>query len=149
MNTGRAHLMGIHEGDMIEVWSTINSTKGRAVLKQGIRPDTILMQAQLEHWVMPYAKDLPGSSMNSLSSMDLSLTDATGSSADIVCVAVNDALDCGQTYSGARKFLGAMQSLKGAEKISSVGHIEAGAITFDICREITDDYVLVSEEQIA
>ena len=27
--------------------------------------------------------------------------------------------------------------------------IEAGAITFDICRSITDDYVVVSEEQIA
>jgi phenylacetyl-CoA:acceptor oxidoreductase len=88
MNTKRAHQMGIHEGDLIEVWSTVNSTKGRAVLKQGIRPDTILMQAQLEHWIMPYAKDQPGSSMNRLSSMDLSLTDATGSSADIVRVAV-------------------------------------------------------------
>ena len=31
----------------------------------------------------------------------------------------------------------------------TAGGIEAGAITFDICRDITDDYVLVSEEQIA
>lgn len=31
----------------------------------------------------------------------------------------------------------------------TAGGIEAGAITFDICREIVDDYVTVSEEQIA
>ncbi len=31
----------------------------------------------------------------------------------------------------------------------TAGGIEAGAITFDICRSITDDYVVVSEEQIA
>lgn len=31
----------------------------------------------------------------------------------------------------------------------TAGGIEADAITFDICRDITDEYVLVSEEQIA
>ena len=31
----------------------------------------------------------------------------------------------------------------------TAGGIESGAITFDICRSITDDYVVISEEQIA
>lgn len=31
----------------------------------------------------------------------------------------------------------------------TAGGIEAGSITFDLCRAVTDDYVLVSEEQIA
>jgi threonine dehydratase len=31
----------------------------------------------------------------------------------------------------------------------TAGGIEAGAITFDICREMTDEFVVVSEEQIA
>ncbi len=31
----------------------------------------------------------------------------------------------------------------------TAGGIEAGAITFDLCRDIADDYVVVEEEQIA
>ena len=31
----------------------------------------------------------------------------------------------------------------------TAGGIEAGAITFDLCQELVDDYVLVSEEEIA
>ena len=31
----------------------------------------------------------------------------------------------------------------------TAGGIEAGAITFDICREMTDEFIVVSEEQIA
>ena len=31
----------------------------------------------------------------------------------------------------------------------TAGGIEAGAITFDLCRELTDEFVVVSEEQIA
>ena len=31
----------------------------------------------------------------------------------------------------------------------TAGGIEAGAITFDICREVVDDYILVDEDQIA
>jgi phenylacetyl-CoA:acceptor oxidoreductase len=73
---------------MIEVRSALRATKGRAVLRQGIRPDTLLMAGQFDHWATPYAKDRPAPSMNPLVPMSLELTDATGSSADIVRVAV-------------------------------------------------------------
>ncbi|MDP6346569.1 MAG: molybdopterin dinucleotide binding domain-containing protein [Alphaproteobacteria bacterium] len=88
INRGRATEMGIAEGDLVEIKSTLRSTKGRVVLKQGIRPDTILIQGQFDHWVTPYSKDHPAPSMNTITPMSLALTDATGSSADIVRVAV-------------------------------------------------------------
>jgi phenylacetyl-CoA:acceptor oxidoreductase len=88
MNAGRAAKLGIADGDMIEVRSALRATKGRAVLRQGIRPDTLLMAGQFDHWATPYAKDRPAPSMNPLVPMSLELTDATGSSADIVRVAV-------------------------------------------------------------
>jgi phenylacetyl-CoA:acceptor oxidoreductase len=46
------------------------------------------MVAQFDHWVTPVAKDFHVPSLNTLTPMDLKLTDATGSSADIVRVAV-------------------------------------------------------------
>ena len=88
MNTGRAAEMGIEEGDLVEIKSTLRGTKGRVVLKQGIRPDTILIQGQFDHWVTPFSKDNPAPSMNTVVPMSLELTDSTGSSADIVRVAV-------------------------------------------------------------
>jgi len=89
MNTSRAQEMGIEEGDLVEIKSTLRSTKGRVALKQGIRPDTILIQGQFDHWVTPYSKDNPAPSMNTVVPMSLALTDATGSSADIVRVGVH------------------------------------------------------------
>ena len=89
MNTSRAEEMGIEEGELVEIKSTLRSTKGRVALKQGIRPDTILIQGQFDHWVTPYSKDNPAPSMNTVVPMSLALTDATGSSADIVRVGVH------------------------------------------------------------
>lgn len=88
MNNRRAAEMGIKDGDMIEVRSPLQATRGRVVLRAGIRPDTILMIGQFDHWATPVAKDLDMPSMNALVPMLLDLTDATGSSADIVPVAV-------------------------------------------------------------
>jgi hypothetical protein len=53
-----------------------------------IRPDTLLMIGQFDHWATPFAKDLAAPSMNALMPMLLDLTDATGSSADLVKVSV-------------------------------------------------------------
>jgi phenylacetyl-CoA:acceptor oxidoreductase len=64
------------------------SVKGLAVLRQGIRPDTMLMVGQFQHWATPFAKDFDVPSMNSLTPMEMDLTDATGSSADIVRVSL-------------------------------------------------------------
>ena len=64
---------------------------GRAVLRQGIRPDTLLLIGQFDHWATPLAKDFGVPSMNSLATMSLDLTDATGSGADIVRVKIGKA----------------------------------------------------------
>ena len=88
MNAGRAAALGIRENDWLEIATPNKAVRARAVLRQGIRPDTLLLLGQFGHWATPLAKDSEMPSMNSLVPMSLALTDATGSSADIVRVAV-------------------------------------------------------------
>jgi len=88
MNTDAAKRLGIADGELVEVRSPLNATQGKVVLCQGIRPDTLLMIGQFDHWATPYAKDFHAPSMNALVPMLLDLTDATGSSADLVKVKV-------------------------------------------------------------
>ncbi len=89
MNPAAARRLGIAEGDLVEVSSPNGGvTKGAVILRQGIRPDTLLMLGQFDHWKTPYAKGLHSPSMNALMPMLLDLTDATGSGADLVRVAV-------------------------------------------------------------
>jgi phenylacetyl-CoA:acceptor oxidoreductase len=86
INRAAAEKLGIRDGDEVEVSSPLNRTHGRVMLCEGIRPDTILMIGQFDHWATPYAKDFTAPSMNALVPMLLDLTDATGSSADLVKV---------------------------------------------------------------
>jgi phenylacetyl-CoA:acceptor oxidoreductase len=88
MNTGQAEALGIADGDMVEVRSPLNATVGHAVLRQGIRPDTVLMIGQFGHWATPLAKDFKFPSMNPLVPILPELTDAWGSGADLVRVTV-------------------------------------------------------------
>jgi phenylacetyl-CoA:acceptor oxidoreductase len=88
INTGRARELGIEEGDEIEIATPERRVRGKAVLRQGIRPDTVLALGQFGHWATPLARDFGVPSMNSLTSMSLDLTDATGSGADLVRVSV-------------------------------------------------------------
>ena len=88
MNATAAARLGITDGDLVEVRSPLNSTKGRVALCEGIRPDTLLIIGQFDHWATPYAKDFGAPSMNALVPMLLDLTDATGSGADLVRVQV-------------------------------------------------------------
>jgi phenylacetyl-CoA:acceptor oxidoreductase len=88
MNSATGAKRGIADGDLVEVRSPLNHTKGRVALCQGIRPDTLLMIGQFDHWATPFAKDFAAPSMNALMPMLLELTDATGSSADLVKVKV-------------------------------------------------------------
>ena len=88
MNPAAARKLGLKEGDRVEVRSPVGRTEGAVVLRQGIRPDTLLMVGQFDHWVTPFAKDLKLPSMNALTPMILELTDATGSGADLVKAAV-------------------------------------------------------------
>jgi len=84
INAGRAAELGIKDGDLIEVASPLNATRGRAYLRQGIRPDTLLMIGQFDHWATPSLKKERTASMNALTPMLLDLTDATGSASDLV-----------------------------------------------------------------
>jgi phenylacetyl-CoA:acceptor oxidoreductase len=88
INKRTADSLGIEEGDLIEVKSVVGTTQGRAVPAQGIHPQTLLIIGQFDHWATPYAKDMKAPSLNTIAPMSLELTDATGSGADVVRVAV-------------------------------------------------------------
>ena len=53
-----------------------------------VRPDTIVILGQFDHWATPYIKDQERASLNTVAPMSIELTDATGSGADIVRVSV-------------------------------------------------------------
>jgi phenylacetyl-CoA:acceptor oxidoreductase len=86
VNAQSAARLGIAEGDPIEIRTPQRAVRGRAVLRQGIRPDTLLLIGQFDHWATPFAKDFGVPSLNALATMSMDLTDATGSGADIVRV---------------------------------------------------------------
>ena len=86
VNRATARKLGIADGDPVAIESPTGITRGRAVLREGIRPDTVLMIGQFDHWATPFAKDLGLASLNSLTALSLSLTDATGSGADLARV---------------------------------------------------------------
>jgi phenylacetyl-CoA:acceptor oxidoreductase len=88
INRQAAGRLGIADGDRVEIESPSGTTRGRAVLREGIRPDTVLMIGQFDHWATPFAKDLDLPSLNSLTPLALSLTDNTGSGADLIRVKV-------------------------------------------------------------
>ena len=96
LNRRTAAGLGIKEGDAVLVESVTGSTRSRAVLREGIRPDTLLLLAQFDHWAMPYAKDFDRGSLNSLTALALSLTDNTGSGADIMRVKIKKLDDAGR-----------------------------------------------------
>ncbi len=91
VNTRRAAALGIAEGDMVEIATPLRAVRGQAVLREGIRPDTLLLIGQFDHWATPVARDFGMPSINALVPMTLDLTDATGSGADIVRVALRRA----------------------------------------------------------
>ncbi len=86
MNTEAARKLGIGQGNPVVIESVTGITRGSAVLRHGIRPDTVLMIGQFDHWATPFAKDLNLPSLNSVTDISLSLTDGSGSSSDIVRV---------------------------------------------------------------
>ncbi len=88
INAKTAAQLGIADGDRIEVRSHIGATYGDAVLAQGVRPDTLVILGQFDHWATPFAKDFEMPSLNTIAPMSMELTDATGSGSDIVRVAV-------------------------------------------------------------
>lgn len=88
LNPQAARQLGIADGDAVEISTPKRRVRGRAVLRQGIRPDTLLLIGQFDHWATPLATDFGMPSMNALTTMEMELTDATGSGADIVRVRI-------------------------------------------------------------
>ncbi|MBI1846409.1 MAG: molybdopterin-dependent oxidoreductase [Candidatus Rokubacteria bacterium] len=91
LNRGAAGRLGIAEGDLVEIESPTGVTSGRAILREGVRPDVAVILQQFGHWATPFAKDLGMPNLNQVASMDLALTDATGSGSDVVPVAIRRA----------------------------------------------------------
>lgn len=82
INESAARELGIKDGDLIEVASPIGKTSGKAILREGVRPDVIVMIGQFGHWKTPYAKDLNVPSLNAIVPMHMDFLDGTGSSVD-------------------------------------------------------------------
>jgi Fe-S-cluster-containing dehydrogenase component len=53
MNANTARRLGIADGDRVEIRSHIGATYGKAVLAHGIRPDTLVIPGQFDHWATP------------------------------------------------------------------------------------------------
>ena len=92
MNASRAREIGIEEGDKIEISTPRARTRGHAILREGIRPDTLLAVGKFGNWATPYAKDYETACVNNLTPISLELTDATGSCASLARVAVKKIL---------------------------------------------------------
>jgi phenylacetyl-CoA:acceptor oxidoreductase len=88
INAQTAAKLGIDDGDDVDIATPQRRIRGKAVLRQGIRPDTLLLLGQFAHWATPVARDFGVPSLNTLATMSIDLTDATGSGADIVRVAI-------------------------------------------------------------
>ena len=58
INPQTAAKLGIEDGDLVEISSSLRSARGRAELRQGIRPDTLLAIGQFGHWATPIAKEV-------------------------------------------------------------------------------------------
>jgi len=88
MNRTAARGMGLADGDEVLIESVSGYTRGPVVLREGIRPDTVVMIGQFDHWKTPHARELGLPSLNSLTDIALSLTDNSGSGADVMRVRI-------------------------------------------------------------
>lgn len=88
LNRTMAKKRGIKENDIIIIESPYARIRARAVLREGVRPDTIVFTGQFGHWKTPFAKDLGIPNLNALTKPDMSLLDAGGSMSDIVKVRI-------------------------------------------------------------
>jgi phenylacetyl-CoA:acceptor oxidoreductase len=84
INAKVAGKIGITDGDMIEVRSPVGQTLARARLREGIRPDVLIITGQFGHWKTPLAKDKNRASLNDLVPMHLDFIDSMGSINDMV-----------------------------------------------------------------
>jgi phenylacetyl-CoA:acceptor oxidoreductase len=88
INAQKARELGIADNDLMEVTSPIGRISGRAIVREGVRPDVVVMVGQFGHWKTPYAKDFNVPSLNSLVPMHMDFLDAGGATNDTTKVNV-------------------------------------------------------------
>lgn len=88
INRRTAEKLGIKDGDIVVVESPFGKMRGRAVVREGVRPDTVVVIGQFGQWKTPFAKDLGIPNINMVAGLDLRLIDMIGSGADLVKVRV-------------------------------------------------------------
>jgi phenylacetyl-CoA:acceptor oxidoreductase len=89
INRGVAEGLGIRDDDVVKIESVSSSVKARAVLREGVRPDTLVFTGQFGHWRTPFAKDLGIPNLNTLTDPKSFVMDSGGSSSDIVKVNIS------------------------------------------------------------
>jgi phenylacetyl-CoA:acceptor oxidoreductase len=88
INATVARRIGIADGGMVEVRSPLGETRARARLREGIRPDVLIITGQYGHWKTPLAKDRNRASLNDIVPMHPELIDNMGSINDMVKASV-------------------------------------------------------------
>ena len=91
INKTVAQEMGLEEGDIMSIESSHAEVEARAVLREGVRPDTVVFTGQFGHWITPFAKDLGVPNMNTLIGPNKKMLDAGGSLSDVVKVRIQKA----------------------------------------------------------
>jgi phenylacetyl-CoA:acceptor oxidoreductase len=128
LNRGAARRLAINDGDLVEIESPTGRTQGRAILREGVRPDVAVILQQFGHWATPFARDLGMPNLNQVASMDLALTDATGSGADLVPVAIRPLASTGteRALAGAAEWTPAPGSVAPSPSLAIDAAITSG-----------------------
>ena len=88
INAATASKLGINDGDKIVLESPVKKRSCKAIVREGVRPDTVVLTGQFGNWRVPFAKDLDIPNLNEFMMKDTMLFDAGGSSADVVKVKI-------------------------------------------------------------
>jgi len=88
INSGTAEKLDIKDGDIISIESLHAGVQARAVLREGVRPDTVVFTGQFGHWRTPFARKLDIPNLNVLTRPETTVMDAGGSSSDVVKVRI-------------------------------------------------------------
>lgn len=90
MNKKTAANLGIADGDLIWIESPIGRVQGRAILREGVRPEVLVTTQQFGNWLTPLATEKAGlwSNMNPITPILHEITDETGGASDHLKVKV-------------------------------------------------------------
>ncbi len=90
MNRKTAAGLGISDGELIWIESPIGRVRGRAILREGVRPEVLVTTQQFGNWITPLATEKAGlwSNMNTITPILHEMTDETGGSSDHLKVKV-------------------------------------------------------------